>query len=884
MKITGQNVIETIYNHANWSDEVKAKKIDSLFDRYKKDSVSNDFSNYSYSHARWLYKTGRIEKAIQLLREGIKRHKSDAYSLQKKYYRLRLYLEKDNQPQASLQAWREIIKLGGNNKYIARAHYTIGKEEVRKGNYFLAKDHFEQAEKMFYQLKNYEYVIRNYNRSFEAYESINDETSKQKLLLNLYQADSLGKVYKDIDYLTRYNTKRLFGLFYAKYQNRDTLLGRLKFDEALKMATQARDTFGIAETYRDIGLLYDTSNPKKSISFLKKSLDYSQQDWEKVIIYSNLGLNNAHLKKIDLSLEQQFKALDYLTGLDFQQELQENKGSILNRYYNDFNFWKILSNIADTYLVAYDHSQDSLDLKRSIDFFILTDELIDVFHSRIDETDSKLIWRKRASEIYSRGLRACYLAKDYSTAFRFMEKNKSLLLYEENLERKRRSSLQIPQKILQKEYALKRQVLQDKGNLQLQQKLAAFQDSLTLAFPDYILSIEKYEPPSVEDLQKELEHQDVLLEYHVTQDSGFGIAPNTNKIYGLFISSEHVDFFEILDTNSLEKNVSSYLHKNQSPLIHTEEKQSYQKLTFDLYDKLFPDTIRDKMIGKKLWIIPDHFLTKVSFESLSTSMEESTENYLIYKNQVNYQYSYTFHNTIQDNKDERNSQTSLSSFAPVEFQESELAKLDYSLDEVESIHNIFGGKMYEKGHATKKAFYEALQTSAIVHLATHANVSDTLTPWIAFTDGKLFTDELSLRPNHTNTVVLSACNTSLGEIKIGEGTMSLSRGFFYGNTKTSISSLWKTDDRATAYIMNRFYTNLNEGMSKGAALHKAKRSYLEDHFGLERSPHYWSSFILIGDADPLPHESSLWKYFLAAQLLLLVLLYFKRKKASKKEA
>ena len=191
--------------------------------------------------------------------------------------------------------------------------------------------------------------------------------------------------------------------------------------------------------------------------------------------------------------------------------------------------------------------------------------------------------------------------------------------------------------------------------------------------------------------------------------------------------------------------------------------------------------------------------------------------------------------------------------------------------------------MYEKNLATKKAFYKALQESAIVHLATHANVSDTISPWIAFTDGKLFAEELSLQPNYTNMVVLSACNTNLGEIKIGEGTMSLSRSFFYGNTKTSISSLWKTDDRATAYVMNRFYTNLNEGMPKGTALHKAKLSYLEDHFGLERSPHYWSSFILIGDTDSLPHESSLWKYFLLVPFLLL-LLYFKNKKASKKEA
>ena len=93
MKITGQNVIETIYNNANWSDELKVQKLDSLFQGYKKDGSLDQLSEHSYKHAKWLYNSGRIEKAIQVLSEGIRYHSSDTLTLQKKYNRLRLYLE-----------------------------------------------------------------------------------------------------------------------------------------------------------------------------------------------------------------------------------------------------------------------------------------------------------------------------------------------------------------------------------------------------------------------------------------------------------------------------------------------------------------------------------------------------------------------------------------------------------------------------------------------------------------------------------------------------------------------------------------------------------------------------------------------------------------------
>jgi CHAT domain-containing protein len=81
----------------------------------------------------------------------------------------------------------------------------------------------------------------------------------------------------------------------------------------------------------------------------------------------------------------------------------------------------------------------------------------------------------------------------------------------------------------------------------------------------------------------------------------------------------------------------------------------------------------------------------------------------------------------------------------------------------------------------------------------------------------------------TELVVLSACETARGELAGGEGVFSLQRAFGLAGVRTTVASLWKVDDAATAVLMSEFYANLwQKKLSKLEALRQAQLAVLND--------------------------------------------------------
>ncbi len=113
-------------------------------------------------------------------------------------------------------------------------------------------------------------------------------------------------------------------------------------------------------------------------------------------------------------------------------------------------------------------------------------------------------------------------------------------------------------------------------------------------------------------------------------------------------------------------------------------------------------------------------------------------------------------------------------------------------------------------------------------------------------DGFLRAHELRELDLAADLVVLSACRTGLGRRLAGEGVLGVTRGLLLGGARRAVVSQWDVDDRATAELMERFYTAmLRDGLPAPAALRQAGLSMAADPRW--SAPAYWAAFTLHGD-------------------------------------
>ena len=122
-------------------------------------------------------------------------------------------------------------------------------------------------------------------------------------------------------------------------------------------------------------------------------------------------------------------------------------------------------------------------------------------------------------------------------------------------------------------------------------------------------------------------------------------------------------------------------------------------------------------------------------------------------------------------------------------------------------------------------------------------------------DGVVTSEEiLGLRLRGTEMVVLSACDTGLGEVKAGEGVFGLRRAFAQAGARSLVMSLWQVPDRETSELMEEFYRNvLKRKMNRCQALRQAalrQMKIAKDRHGYPY-PFVWGGFVMVGDPGQL---------------------------------
>jgi CHAT domain-containing protein len=189
--------------------------------------------------------------------------------------------------------------------------------------------------------------------------------------------------------------------------------------------------------------------------------------------------------------------------------------------------------------------------------------------------------------------------------------------------------------------------------------------------------------------------------------------------------------------------------------------------------------------------------------------------------------------------------------------------------EVTASASIWNGEYLVNQEATEENFKIKAKEATIIHIASHTIIDDEepMNSKLVFSpgadtieDGLLHTYELYNMQLNAQLACLSACNTGFGQIKSGEGVVSLAKGFFYAGIPNVMMSLWSVPDISTSEIMTAFYKELRRGIGKADALRNAKLKYLQEADSNTSDPYYWAAFTMIGDNQSIQikDQPSIW--------------------------
>lgn len=201
-------------------------------------------------------------------------------------------------------------------------------------------------------------------------------------------------------------------------------------------------------------------------------------------------------------------------------------------------------------------------------------------------------------------------------------------------------------------------------------------------------------------------------------------------------------------------------------------------------------------------------------------------------------------------------------------------RLEGTRVEGREIHKIIGGELWLGQDALKARFMELISPK-ILHIATHGffqpSCQTTTKKWDSdfrsgfvlagvnsYIFGQLLPAEVGngiitayeisgLNLFSTDLVVLSACETGIGDIIFCEGVYGLRRSFAIAGARALVLSLWSIPDEETKDLMVIFYSLLKSGKGKSEAMREAQLALKKKY----SHPYFWGAFILQGDASPI---------------------------------
>ncbi len=888
MPISSQNCYDQYIQLKASKEAPKSAEVDELL-RCAKDStqiieIAHFFSVRYYIKKKYSlaikYANIEVDHFIETQKSTVS-FENALYNLGRFYFVNRQFSE-------GVRCFENVIAANITQNKVARSYVELGKYYRRKGELYKALDYSKKGIYLLETDSNKDIdsessLLSSYINTTIIYDALKTKSASLEGIALLAKADSL--IQKEKRLLTRTKFYSLNAGYANLYGNRflnNFEKAKYYYERNLHKGLELKDSMVISNSYVNLGELHLNHKKDSALFFLERSLRFNKNNKiRKAESYRNISNYNMEQGKYELALENIEISLSWSFGQ--KGEVTNTPPTQLNLYETGDrrDVFKALRSKIIILLNLYETTKDRSYVERVLGTVTISDRLVAMIIENSYEINTKLLWRKEASEVYVLGIRAAHLLKDEVAMFRHMEKNRALLLIQGIKENTLQFNL--PKELLDKRLALTKDILslEDKIHantnvyskekdalFELKEYYRAFNDSLYRVNPQYFDEKLKMESLSLSDVRKALDLNTVIVSYALDENYG-----EEKSLFGLVISYNHTFSFKVKNTEEVLLNLEQYKQFISKPLKTKKELAFFKEVSFSLYNELFPgEHLKKIIVDKHLVLIPDVGMQNIPFEAFNVN--EKSIKYLIEQNDISYTYSMSF--LEQTGETERKTDLNFAGFAPIRFSAMGLPVLQNTEDEILSINTVLKGDTYLFEQASKEIFLEKSKNARIIHLATHATSGEK--PEVYFFKDTIKLHELYTHKNNADLVVLSACQTNIGKINKGEGVFSLARGFFYSGANAVISSLWNVNDTSTSSVMKYFYEDLEASSSKVKALGNAKRKYLKKHSLSETSPYYWASFVLIGDTTPT-FEHNFTPYYIIGFLLITILsfIFFRKK-------
>jgi CHAT domain-containing protein len=353
---------------------------------------------------------------------------------------------------------------------------------------------------------------------------------------------------------------------------------------------------------------------------------------------------------------------------------------------------------------------------------------------------------------------------------------------------------------------------------------------------------------STQNIQSHLRSNEAFISYSFANSNLFGevlmafvITKTKNECVKLSIEK----YNNLSETNkfSLLKDSLPIVFKNYSSKIY---KQYFNPLT----------PFIDSSI-KHLYISPVEQLNDFPFELLvMKNSKTNTYNYtdfLISKYSISYLFASKLALPVTIKK---SNSYNLNLLVP-NLSFYKLADLPFCSKISENIANNYKNSKVNYSAKTSD-FYQGLASpNHILQVFTHSGIDNQTTSnsKLYFSDGIVPMNDIYTKKINSPLIFLSSCETDLGLNSENDGQLNFVRALNFAGAKSIVSTFWKSDDKATAYISLYFYNYLAKGFNKAEALQKAQQKFITN-FPQLNNPLYWAAFKITGDICNLPIKES----------------------------